>query len=502
VRDDSNNKFTYLFGEASVTNGLNQKSILSGSILMGTEICISVLRIASITVLARLILPEDFGLLAMVTAFTVFAERFKDFGLADSTVQAKMINHDQISALFWINIAICAGISLILAFLAKPIAWFYEEPRLVAVSIVIASTFFFSGLVIQHHALLRRQLRFGTISLIMLSSTVFSIIVAILLAYYGFGYWALVAREFSRAVFMVIGTWVAIPWLPTRPEGKVGIGKFLSFGKNITGFNMVHFFSRSLDKIVIGKLNGPSWVGIYTNAYQLISLPVGQIQYAVNAIALPALSALQNEPKEFRDYFLKMVHIVSFISMPVVVFLAVFADVIVELILSSKWKDAVPIFRLLSIGAFVEPMAHSIGPAMVALGKTKEYFKLGIINAILLLCCLIFGSFYGVAGVAIGYSSATYLAVIVTLLYGLKTTPIGLICFIRIISINCFVSFMALIVITASRYFVGWLLSAEWLVVFCMGYTLIYIYLWSFVPGGRKMLHDYLGFAKTALSMR
>ena len=197
---------------------------------MVANLASSIIRIVATAVLARLLLPEDFGLLAMVTALTVIAERFQDLGLSDATIQSRNINHTQISGLFWLNVSICSAIGVLLAVFSKTISRFYGEPRLTAVALVIASTFIFSGLVIQHHALLRRQIRLGTLASIQLSSMIFSLLVAIVLGYCGFGYWALVAREFSRAAFVFVITWIVCPWRPGLPRRKIGLAPRLSFG--------------------------------------------------------------------------------------------------------------------------------------------------------------------------------------------------------------------------------------------------------------------------------
>ena len=494
-------KYRELLSHSKPREGLARKTLRGGAAVMGAEIASTLLRFGSIIVLARLLLPEDFGLLAMVTALTIFAEQFKDFGLADATVQTKEITHSQISKLFWINLAICIGITLVVASLSKAIAWFYNEPRLVAVSLVIASTFLFSGLVIQHQALLRRQLQFGLISVINLCSLVLSLFVAIVLAYYDFGYWALVARDFSRAVFVVIGIWFACPWRPDLPRRGVSITRFVTFARNVTGFNIFYFFSHYFDKILIGKLFGPSWVGIYLNAYQLISLPVSQLQYPMNTVALPALSALQKEPSNFRVFYAHMIQLLTFFTMPLVAFLALFGDVIVILILGPKWMSAVPIFQILAIGAFVMPLVNSTGLALVASGNTIVYFRMGAINACSLVCCLSIGSFWGVMGVANGYSISAYLALFVCLVYGMRHTPILVLPLLRRIAPICFCSLFTAFIFLYVRYSLGWVFPPQWLAVFAIAGIATYLGLWLVIPGGRRILLNYWSYAKDMIRM-
>ena len=494
------NKEIDIFSTNDLSKDLTSKAVRGGAVIMAAEICSSVLRIASIAVLARLLIPEDFGLIAMVTALTVFAERFKDVGLGDATVQARNINHEQASSLFWINFSICIGIALILACLSKAVAWFYKDPRLTAITIVIASTFLFSGLVIQHQALLRRRFCFGKLALIQVSSIFLSLFVAIILAYSGFGYWALVAREFSRAVFVVIGTWLTCPWIPGLPKRRTGIAPLLTFGKNVTGFNLAYFFSRSFDKILLGRLHGPYWVGLYTNAFQLISLPINQIKYPVNVVALPAFSALQSEPPAFCSYFQKTVHLLTFVCMPVVVFLAVFADVIIDLILGPQWAKAVPIFQILAVGAFIEPILHPVGPAMVALGRTGEYFRLGLLESVLLLVCFSFGSIWGVMGLVAGYTISVYFSLIARFVYGLKQTPIKIIPIVRTIATNGGITIIFALILIFARYLAGWDFLPQWLIAFIMGGASIYILIWIFIPGGKQMLCGYCSYAKNVFT--
>lgn len=300
-----NHKHKDYFSIRAATQDLSRRAMRGGSVVIGAEVLSSILRVVSTAVLARLFLPADFGLLSMVTSISLFAERFKDLDLADATVQSKEITHSQTSGLFWVDLFVCYVIAAVLASLSKAIAWFYGEPRLVGLTVVVASTFLFSGLVIQHQTLLRRQLRFGTVATIILSLVAASLAVGIALAYYGFGYWSLAARKLSRALFVFVGTWVACPWRPGRPQRRVGISPLLVFGRNVTAFNVVNFLSKSVDRILIDKLHGAYWVELYDNALKSLRLPVEQIRYPINTVALPALSALQTQPDKFGAYYEK-----------------------------------------------------------------------------------------------------------------------------------------------------------------------------------------------------
>ena len=485
-----------LFCRSDINAELNRKAVSSSVILVAAEICSSVLRVGSIAILARILMPGDFGLLAMVTAFTTFAERFKDIGLGDATVQARDLNHEQVSALFWINLSICAVIGFLIAGFSKVIAWFYQEPRLIAISVVIAATFIFSGLVIQHQALLRRRLLFGRLALINLSSVFLSIVVAIIMAYLGFGYWSLVGREFSRGLFVVVGSWASISWFPRMPKRKNGIGALLTFGKYVTGFNMAYFFSRSFDKILIGKLFGPNQLGLYTNAYQLISIPISQIQHPINTVALSSLSALQRDSVAFCSYFKKMLNAINFVCVPIIVFIAVFGDILVPFILGQKWAGAVGIFQMLAIGAFIEPNTHAIGPAMVASGKTSQYLRIGLVESSALLVCLFLGSRWGTIGVAFGYSASMYLAFLARCCLGLKHTFVNKNDVFRTMANNGCIGIIMGLILICLRYLTHWSLLPQWLLIYIPSGVFIYFLIRLLYPGGRQEMFGYWDFAR------
>jgi PST family polysaccharide transporter len=322
---------------------------------------------------------------------------------------------------------------------------------------------------------------------------------AIILAFYSFGYWALVARELSRAIFVLFGTWFACPWRPSFPRRNTQIRHLLVFAKNVTGFNLVHFLSHSVDKILLGKLHGPYWVGVYINASQFLSLPINQLKAPLFTVGLPALSPLQSEPSSFHATFEKIAQLLTFFSMPIILFLALFGDVIVVLLLGTKWVKAVPIFRVLAVGAFLEPLVHMTGLAMVASGRTSQYFRMGTINASFLLSSLFIGSYWGVMGITAAYSFSTYLSLITCLVYGLKHTPIRVIPLLRRLAPNFFCSLATALLFLYARYAIGWEYASSWIALYAVAAVITYLGLCLIVPGGKEMMWSYWNYARTVM---
>jgi PST family polysaccharide transporter len=167
-----------------------------------------VLPMGSTVVLARLLTPQDYGLFGMVTVIRGFVSMLNDMGLSMATIQVAEINHRQISTLFWVNVAISITIMLLTAVIAPTIAWFYGEPRLVSITLVLASGMIFGGLSVQHRALLNRQMRFAALAAIDITSMLVSVATAIVSAWYGAGYWALVIMSLASAITATVGAWV------------------------------------------------------------------------------------------------------------------------------------------------------------------------------------------------------------------------------------------------------------------------------------------------------
>ncbi len=490
----SADKYYHLFDTEHLKDSLKDKSIRGGLNTTFAEGVSFILSLGSTVVLARLLMPEHFGLISMVTSLTAFADRFKELGLSTATVQRKEVTHEQVSNLFWINVSIGTLIMLIIAGASPVISWFYNDGRLVWISIALSSSFFFGGLTVQHQALLRRQMLFGRLAKIRIVSTFLSVALGVGLAWQGFGFWALVWKEVGRNAFAAAGTWFACRWKPSLPVRSSGIRSLLQFGTHITGFDVVYFLSRSLDQILIGRVWGAIPLGFYRQAYQLMSLPINQLQVPVQSVAEPTLSALQNEYQKYRMYYKEIVSILSFVSMPLVMYLAIFSDHIIRLLLGEKWLDSAGIFRLLAIAAFIQPVASTCGFVMVTCGKAKRYFWWGVLNAVCLIITFCAGISWGPVGIAVAYAVNTYAILVPSLWYSFRDTPISMTLFFEAISLPVLSSgIMGFVLIFTFRNAAIGSTSLEILLSLILG-TCVYFGVYLLFPGGKQKLIDYFSY--------
>jgi len=446
---------------------LKGRSVRGGAITIAAQWTRFCFQMASMIVLARLLTPQDFGLIAMVMVVTGFVTRFKDMGLSLATVQRAEINHAQISTLFWINLLLSFGLMLIAAALAPAITWFYGEPRLALITIALASGIFFGGLTIQHQALLRRQMRFGILAAIDIVSISIGIFAAIIAAWYGAGYWSLVIMQLSAAVTHAVAAWFACGWRPGLPVRGSGVRKMLAFGGYLTGYDLVNYFARNGDNLLIGKFWGAGQLGLYSKAYALLMLPIQQITTPVAAVAIPALSRLQNEPERYRTYYYRAISMIAFITMPLVAMLAALSDEVIVIVLGGQWAGASPIFKVLAFAAFFQPLVSTTVCVYVSLGQTKRMMYWGAIAVPIILLSFVVGLSWGALGVAISYTTCFLTIIMVpSLAFAFRYSPIRVVDFFRALSYPAIVATAIYCVTGIIRFCLGETRSG-WILAWC-----------------------------------
>jgi PST family polysaccharide transporter len=230
------------------------------------------------------------------------------------------------------------------------------------------------------------------------------LIAAIIAAAAGAGYWALVLNQIVVWTVIVIGTWTACRWRPGLPRRGTGLRKMLSYGGNLTGYNFMHFFSRNLDNALIGKFWGAYQLGLYSRAYQLLLMPIGQINTPLWSIAVPALSRLSDSPERYRAAYLKILEKIAMITMPGVVFMCATSDWLVLLLLGSQWTQTAHIFRLLGVAAVMQPVTSSALWLFSTQGRTREMLNWGFFSSGIAVCSILIGLPWGATGVALTYA--------------------------------------------------------------------------------------------------
>ena len=380
-------------------------------------------RLLSIAILARLLFPEDFGLIAMVTALTGVLDGFRDFGLSAATVQRPDINHQHVTNLFWVNAVVGGILALSLSVAAPLIAAFYQDERLVGVSIALSLVFIWNGLSVQHEALMIRQLRQGELALIRLLASVLSTVTAILFALDDWGFWSLVWREVARSAVIALGVWLRCLWLPGWPKRNVGTRSLVRFGGELSVTHLLAGLITNIDRLLIGRFYGASPVGIYRQAQQLILAPIEQLNGPIVGVAQPALSALQLDPARYRRFYEKIVFLVTMATLPLGLFVTVCAEEITLLMLGPTWIDAAVFVRIFGVAAAIRPAIGTSAIVLVTCGHSTRYLALTIVHSVVLTLLMLLGLTWGATGVAVAFVATSLVLMYPKLYYSFLKTP-------------------------------------------------------------------------------
>ncbi|MEZ0491246.1 lipopolysaccharide biosynthesis protein [Kineococcus sp. TBRC 1896] len=387
---------------------------------------LQVFRTASIVVLARLLTPDDYGLMSMAWVITGFIATVGSLGLSEAMVQRDRVTHAQASTLFWLNLALGVGLTLLVAAAAPVVAWFYGRPELVGITLALSVTFFLGSLTVQHQALLLRGLNFKTLAIRNFVGGLAEIVVSIGAALLGAGYWSLVAGQLARALLTIVILWGSVDWRPSRPRRGAGVRSLVSFGGGISTFRILDYASKNADNLVIGKFLGGDALGLYSRGYGLLMAPLQQIHGPVANVVRPTMAALFKEPDRYRRYYLGALSGLCFLVAPVVVVLAVLADQVVLVLLGPQWLASAEVFRWLSVAGLLQVVGFTNGWLYATSGRSWAWARWALISRPVLIASFFIGLPWGIDGVAIAYAVSQLILTPIGIARAGKGTPVSL----------------------------------------------------------------------------
>ncbi len=431
---------------------LKQKAILGGFAKICSQGTGFLVRMGSLMIMARLLDPKDFGLVGMVTAVIGVFSVFRDFGLSAAVVQRATVTKEQASTLFWINLLVGAILGALSLAMAPFVVFFYHEPRLLGVTAALASGFLFNAAGVQHTAILERQMRFTTLSVIDILSLLASAAVGISMATHGFGYWALVAMTIITPLVYTMCVWLTTAWVPGRPHKQVGVRSMMRFGGALTLNGLVMYIASNFEKVLLGRFWGVDALGIYGRAYQLINIPTDNLNSAAGGVAFAALSRLQGEPSRLKSYFLKGYSVVLSLTVPITFTCALFADDMTFVFLGPKWRGAAVVFRLLAPTTLAFAILNPLGWLLNSLGLVERGLKIALILGPVMIAGYVIGLPYGPRGVAFAYSAVMMVCIIPLIAWVTHGTVISISDILRVVSRPLLSGIMAAGFVLALQY--------------------------------------------------
>ena len=421
-------------GVEHLQQGLRGRSVSGALVTLAAQWMRFLLHLGSLAILARLLSPGDFGLIGMVVAVTGLLLTLKDLGLAAATVQRHRLTQAQVSGLFWVNLALSLAAVLLAVALAPLLATFYGEPRLVGITLALSGALVLSGLSVQHRAVLSRQMRFRALAGLELAAQAAGVLVAIVAAWRGAGYWALVLQALTLHAVGTAGSWILCGWRPGPFRRGSGLRPLIRFGGYATGFGIANYVARNLDDVLVGRFFGDAALGLYSRAYGMLMLPLRQINEPISKIAIPVLSRLQDQPERYRRYYLQAVGWVGLATMPLTACLFVLSHEVVAIVLGPQWDRAAELFSILALVALVQPVLNTGGWVFVSLGQTDRWFRWGLISATVTGTAFVIGLAGGVRGVALAYAVAVYSLAVPQTWFTMRRSPMDLLSVARVVA--------------------------------------------------------------------
>jgi PST family polysaccharide transporter len=381
------------------------------------------LRVVPTIVLARFLTPADFGVVTMVTTFSMLLMSFGTSGFSEAVIQPKEMNRFQASNLFWTTCAI--GLILTIGFAASGplLARFFRNPLVTPVAVATSVAIFISAAATIHLALLKRAMRFSAVSVNDLVALAVYSAVGILLALRGWGYWALVAAIVAQALSSTIGGWWLCRWIPSLPRRGVGTLAILGFAAKVYGRFSANYFTRNFDNILVGWKFNASGLGYYKKAYDLFAFTASQLTAPLHSVALAALSRLNHDPARFKRYLANSLGIVAFVGMAVGADLTLVGKDAVRLVLGPKWSESGRIFELFGPGIGIMLLYSTVGWIHLSIGKPGRWLRWTLLESAATALLFVLALPWGPAGIAVAWSVSYWVLSIPAFWYAGR--PIG-----------------------------------------------------------------------------
>ena len=478
--------------EAESPDDLRGRSVRSGAVQLSAQAGKLVLLMASGMILARLLTPHDFGLMAMVTAVAGLADHIRHFGLPQAVVQGDRLSREQAHALFWHGLRLTLWVSMAMALAAPLMSIVYGEPRVIAIMLVFAGLFALQGLTIVHEGVLMRRLAFGTLAFADLTSMVLAVLTGIGLALAGWGYWALVVQTVVHAgVRTAIVAWRG-HWARGPRVGKGGatdVRAFSGYGSDLTRYKVLEYAARNVDRVLVGAAQGSQPLGFYDAAYRWSLYPLNQVAGPLSGVALASLSRVRHEAEGYRRAF--RAGLLPFFSLviPALVFFGVEGERVILLLLGDQWGPAVPLFRVLCLSGIAASLIRVSRWLFLVHGTTARQVRWGLAYLPVMVVASAAGLPWGPLGVACGFTVGNWLMVPSAVTSSLKDSTLTL-RDVAAVAARPFVAAAVAAVVTVGSNLLwsgavagvagAWVLARQGLV-----FVGVLSAVWLLIPGGR-----------------
>jgi len=382
------------------------------------------IQIISTLILARLLTPTDFGLVTMVTTFSLLFMNAGGNGFTEAVLQRKDLSHPLASNLFWINVGTGLVLTMVFAASGSLLAKFYGNPRVAAIAVGMSLTILVTSFSVLHLALLMRAMRFPTVYTNQIFARFVSVTTSILLALAGWGYWALVGGAVMQPLMEGIGAWTLCRWIPGRPRRAAATGSMVRFASHVYGRFSFNYFSRNVDNLLVGWRFNAQSLGFYKKAYDLFAL--SSILQSFTPVAISALRRLNQDSQQFKRQLSKILSLAAFLGMGVGGVVTLVGKDLIRVLLGPGWGPAGQVFTYFGPGFGIMFIYGIHSWIHLSLGRPGRWFKWGIIEFVVTGLMFVLALHWGPVGVAASWSLSLIILTLPALSYAGSPINLGI----------------------------------------------------------------------------
>ncbi len=423
-------------------------------------------------ILARLLSPNDFGLVAMATVFTGFATIFGELGISSALIQKQDVDDRHWSSAFWLNVLMGVFLTIIFYFLSPVVALFYKRPELTFIFQVLSWNFVLVSVTIVQQTILTKEMNFRSLMIRDILAVIVSGVVAIVLALKGWGVWSLVIQALIFTIVNGLLLWILSKWRPKFILSSLAVEQIFHFSANMTGFQIINYFGRNIDQLLIGKFLGSQALGYYSLAYKLMLLPLQNISWMIARVMFPAFSKIQADIHKVRSNYLRLIKAISLVSFPLMILLFLLSPELIRVFWGQKWEPVVMLIRILCFCGMVQSLGTNIGNILLSQGRADLQLKLQMLGTIIVVLSVLLGLNWGIIGVAICYTGQSILWVHYTFYFVNKLLKLSYKSFYMSFYESYFISALMLGLGLLAKYFFT-LTDIQWLIMIPIACILI-----------------------------
>lgn len=391
----------------SPEQGFRHKTVNGVKWSVASQIGTQGIGFVTIVILARLLSPREFGLLAMVTVIASFAQIFSEMGFSSALVQKQDIEQKHLSSVFWLNLGMGGGLTLLFIAGAPLIARFYDEPILIPLTWFISFNFLIGSLTIVQKTMLTKTIDFRSLSIVNIVAVALSGVVAIGLAFGGAGIWSLAVQSVLLSTITTIMLWRLSHWRPAFIFNWDAIKDLLGFSLSLFGTKLLSYWTRNLDYLLIGRFIGLQPLGVYKNAYTIMLFPLSNVSRVISQVMFPSLSLIQDDKAKVRQLFVRMTRTIALVTFPMMAGLFVVADSFVLTLFGPQWSAMIPILMVFCLTGLMQSIGTLNGNLYLSQGRADLQLRVGLVLKMVGIMGIVVGLRWGALGVAVGYTVAS-----------------------------------------------------------------------------------------------